>query len=340
MSPLFEVLRRWPESVGALGTPFSFEQGRWVEETIRHGLSGWVVDALAEAGQTIPPALQTAARSQLAQGLKHKRFTLRVVDALLAVGITPTLLKGFGLASRIFPSHPFHRPSSDVDVLLAPGELPAAEAALQGLGLKLNVESGIGDAFEEHHHRAWASAEGLVEAHHRLFTGFGRATFDDQGLLQRRVSAVLEGRRVQYLGPEDELLYLAVHAANHSFLRLSWLLDLKAFLLTAGSLDWSAIATRARAANMRRPAAVALRLSERLLGAKLPPEAAQCFPRSLRGRLDPLIFSPEVLASAKWASEKVPAFMLHLFLTDTPGQISRHVFDGAQRALRRSRAAH
>jgi hypothetical protein len=126
-----------------------------------------------------------------------------------------------------------------------------------------------------------------------------------------------------------------VHAANHAFLRLSWLVDVKRFLALV-PLDWELLASRARQAELVRPLRATLSLAERLMGARVP-QAARSL-RSFRGLVDPLVFSEDRLASAEWASKQIPAFLLHLYLAQTPRQIARHVFAGAKRALRRARS--
>ncbi len=309
----------------------------WTHQAIRHGLAGFLADALSTQKAKVPVDLATAARAQFAAGLRHQRLTLTVLDALSKQGIRPTLLKGYGLASRLY-AQPLLRPASDVDVLVPPPEFGVAQRALLGLGLQLQHNPGLADAHEEHHHEAYAGAPGLVELHHRLFVGFGRSGFDDQGIVSRRVEAHLNGREVYFLEPEDELMYLCIHAANHSFLRLSWLLDVKCFLVAYPSLNWGVMASRARQVNMQRALTVALRLAQRLLDARLPPEANAELRPSYRSHLDEFVFSEARVISAQWSEARVPAFLLHLFLTDTSAQVARHVFDGALRASRRARS--
>lgn len=306
---------------------------------MRHGLAGLLADALAEAAAPVPPTLAAAARAQLAAGLKHKRLTLTVVDALARAGVTPVLLKGYGLAARLFPEHPLARPSSDVDVLVLPEELPLVEPALAALGLTLTQDEGLHDVFEEHHHRAWQGPPGLVEVHFRLFSGFGGRGFDERGLQARTRLATLEGRPVRHLAPDDELLYLATHAANHAFLRLSWLVDLLRFVERHPALDWAAVAARARAAGFTAPLATALALTERLFDLQLPEAARRALPRpAWRRALDARLYSDARLVSAVWSQEKGPAILLRLYLVDTSGQAARELLSGARRWLRRRRS--
>lgn len=325
MRPLFEILGRWPA---------------WEQAAVRHGLTAWVADELSAAGRVIPPSITQAARSQVAGAAKLKRLTLAVVDALAAAQVIPVLLKGYGLASRLFAGQPFARPATDVDVLVLPEELSAAESALATLGLRLTEVPGVEDVFEEHHHRPWSGAAGLVELHFRLFSGFGGGVFDDRRIRERTNLGILDGRAVRWLSPEDEFLYLATHVANHGFLRISWLVDLERYLRVFPGLDWTLMRERAHAAGFEVPIATALMVLEGLLEVRLPAAATKAFPCSrLRRALNARIFSGPRVIDASWSNDPVASFLLRLYLVDSPGQGARHLFEGAKRYLRQRRGA-
>lgn len=318
-----------------------------VAHAARHGLSAVVADTLAAVGaQAAVPQdawgrLQADARTQIGRGLKHKRLTMAVLDALALEGITPVLLKGYALASRLYPEQPLARPSSDVDVLVSMGELPRARAAMTRLGLAEQHDVSLGDVFEEHHHLSFSGPGALVEVHFRLFSGFGRGAFDDQRVRSRLRRTSCEGRPVDQLGPEDEFLYLATHAANHSFLRISWLVDLQRFLERQPSLDWDGMGRDAREAGFASAVTAALWLLESSLRVVLPPAAVRAFPvarwrRSAFARL----FSSTRVEAADWSSHRVLGFALRLWLVDSPRAGVRHALDGALRFARQLRARH
>jgi hypothetical protein len=89
------------------------------------------------------------------------------------------------------------------------------------------------------------------------------------------------GARIWTLSPEDEFLYLCLHAAGHRFERIGWLCDLALLLERHGlALDWPTVEARAAAL----PARGALRLTLfhlQQLGCPLPAESAP-LSRSLR----------------------------------------------------------
>ncbi|MGV3623886.1 MAG: nucleotidyltransferase family protein [Archangium sp.] len=324
MRPLFEVLRRAPA---------------WETTAVRHGLAVWVADELADSKQPVPLEILDAARRQLAEGLKVKRLTLKTLEALNAVGITPVLLKGYGLATRLFPQQPLARPSVDVDLLVEPDHVPTAERAILSLGLHPSQVPGVHDVDEEHFHHAYSGHAGLVELHFRLTNSLGRGKFDDTAVLSRARVGELDGRRVRWLNREDEFLYLALHAANHGFLRLSWLVDLAKYLEREPSIDFAAMRERATDAGFLVPVSTALGLVESLLVHPLP-EGAHEFRRGRRRRfVDSHVFSLERVTDARWSHDRLASFLLRLYLVDSAGRGARHVFDGALRFMRQWRGS-
>lgn len=343
-APLFEVLSCLPARLGALpGRVAGLDPVALVDAAARHGVSAWVADAFASSKVELPPAEQARltadARAQIGQGLRIKRLTLAVLEALGKEGLTPVLLKGAGLAQRLFPEQPLARPSSDVDVLVRPEELPAARRAMLALELREQADDSLEDVFEEHHHLSFARPGALVEVHFRLFSGFGGRVFDDASLQARTLEGEFSGRPVRWLAPEDEFIYLATHAANHAFLRLSWLLDLRRFLHVYPGLDWAEMGRRCREAGFQAAVAATLWVLEAALAVDLPPEAHGAFPLTrLRRQGHARLFSPAHVEAADLSAHRVAGFGLRVWLVDSPVGALRHVAGGARRLLRRVRA--
>lgn len=310
--------------------------GRTPALAARHGLSAILVDRLRAPN----PELLRDAQAQISAGLKTKRLTLAVVDAFGAVGITPILLKGYALACRLYGERPLARPASDVDVLVRPGELEHACLALETLGLRRQADPSLHDPLEEHHHLAYVGRRGgLVEVHFRLFHGLGGAVFDDEALQARAVGSKLDGRPVRLLAPEDEFVYLATHAANHAFLRLSWLVDLQRYLERCPPLDWSLMATRAHKAGFHRAVCTTLRVLEVVLEVELPPAARRHFTvQRLHASATAWLFSARHITSAKFAEHWLGAFLLRLWLVDSPAAKARYLVAGAHRFLNRTQS--
>ncbi|MEW5739577.1 MAG: nucleotidyltransferase family protein [Myxococcota bacterium] len=328
-SPLFDLLA---------GVPAARAIGSVSHTAARHGVSALLADRLAALGQPVPDELARDARSQVAQGLKMKRLTLQVLDALGEEGVTPILLKGFGLAVRLYPEQPLARPSSDVDVLVSKPDLTLVERAMTRLGLSRYEDPGLADVFEEHHHISFVGAAGLVEVHFRLIATLGRGGFDDVSIHARARDFVLEGRAARVLDEEDEFLYLATHAANHAFLRASWLVDLQRYLARAERFDWPRMAARSRSAGFHTAVATALELVEQLLKVRIPDAPRRAFHLGpLRRAVDRRLFAGPLVESAAVADHRVGAFLVRLWLVDSPLHGVRHLLDGARRFIRRNR---
>lgn len=306
-------------------------------------MSTFVADSLAEHGLTLDAAAQKQltgdARSQLTQGLAIRRLTLQALDALAKERIVPVLLKGSGLAERLYGAQALGRPSTDVDVLVSVDELEAAARAMATLGLTRQHDESLHDVFEEHHHMSFAKAGALVEVHFRLFSGFGGHAFDDAAIRGRLIDGTFHGRAVRWLNPEDEFVYLATHAANHSFLRASWLLDLAKYLDHAPGLSWTTMAARCREAGFFSAVAAALFVLEHAMGLTLPAAARDAFSIGLlRSQGHRQLFAARHLESAAFANHRLAGFGLRIWLVDSPRAGVRHAFDGARRWLRQRRA--
>lgn len=339
---LFEVLKRIGVREGELPALVStLDVPALVFQCARHGLSAYVGDAFARAQVTLPAsehrALSDDARLTVMQAVKNKRLLLTVLDALQKKGLTPVVLKGFGLASRLYEP-PLVRPSTDVDVLVQPHELPVAHEVLETLGLTHQPDPALFDAHEEHHHEAFEGSAGLVEVHFRLFAGFGMATYDDGAVQHRSRTAQLEGRTVRFLGIEDEFLYLAVHAANHAFLRASWLVDLQRFVRQMPALDFSKVAQLALESGFTAPYAAALDAMQSAFG----PEVISADARALAGHqhlrhlVNAQFFSAENMATARFADGPLAPVLFRVWLVDSPARAALQVFGGLERWLRRN----
>src|SRR6266849_7018854 len=211
----------------------------------RHGLSG-VLSGLAAEGLPIPTSVSARIRTDslaiAASCLRTKALLVRALDSMARRGVEPILLKGYGLAKRLYPD-PLMRPTSDVDLLADSDQYVDAEQALLDIGLRPARLEPPEEAKKDHHapnfwgHEKWFSGDaGLVELHWRPLSGFGTA-IGAVGAFARRRGSELEGRRVYYLSAEDELVYLAAHASKHPLWRWRRRYVIKPLLLKASRRD-------------------------------------------------------------------------------------------------------
>lgn len=169
------------------------------------------------------------------------------LHALARNGVATVALKGPLLAARLYDDAVV-RPSVDLDLLVEPASLQTAAVALGSLGYER--EGGeVGRFFRDHHHHVhlFHPARPPIELHFEAYRGFG-TVLPAAPFLARSIPCAVPGwHEARVLAPEDEFLYLAVHAASHRFQLLVWLFDLKLFVLRHPDLRWDHIAILASA---------------------------------------------------------------------------------------------
>jgi hypothetical protein len=221
----------------------------------RHGVAG----LLGHLG----PDFERSAMALKAKGIRALRFTLRVTKALDEAGVVHAVMKGATSAAR-WPE-PSARVQSDVDVLVHRGELSRASEAM--------VKSGLAShqfiAGEVMHNAALQPKEPgglLIELHHAL-TSHHDVRLDVSELIERRVQLSTPQGPVWGLAPEDDAVYLALHASTHALHRLAWLVDL--WRLGVAGVDWIEAARRAREGNVGGAVELAWRETRELFGAPI-----------------------------------------------------------------------
>lgn len=303
----------------------------------RNGLAGILWRELQRAGASAPAsATRRFEEFVTLQRLRQPRLDRWLEEAIGAVanaGVPCALLKGPFLGERLYGEAAL-RPSVDLDLLVAVDGLDRAIVALGDAGWR--VQEGTSARWHRrHHHHLLLVRPGAtdVELHFRAHVGFGGA-LPAEDLLDRASSSEFLGKPVRLLAPEDEVLYLAVHAAGHGLGRLLWLVDLKALLALHPGLDWDGVMARARACGLRRAAAFAFSAASDL-GAEIPPEAQA---------LSPLRRSAAVRAASAALGRARPgstagSLALNAILADGPLPAARllsvHLFRVARRRVSR-----
>jgi Uncharacterised nucleotidyltransferase len=268
---LLALLTAWPEHAERFGA-LAAQVGDWpglLELAERHGVLGILAEPLAAH---CPEALrETLAMRRRLQDIWNERLTRAleaIAGALAAAGVAMVPLKGPVLAERLY-AEPSVRFALDLDLLVAPADLARATDVLDGLGY--GVVQGPQARYElrHHHHLSFRQPQqAKVELHFRLFAGFGTCLEAEAFIGRARPYRSRRGTVYAVLAPEDEFLYLCVHAAGHGYERVSWLYDLKAFLRQHPDLDWQAIDSRARAARLTTALGFTCDLLERRLGVR------------------------------------------------------------------------
>ncbi len=335
-SALRALLRAWPDAP-ARAAPEGVEADGLVRAAVRHGLVGFVEHAVARAGWALPEAARTSLRREAlggaARALRVKALLLRSLDALAPVGQVPVLLKGYGLALRLYPD-PLQRATTDVDLLVARADVGAAVQALVPVGLVARPEAGSRHGEEDAHHLELAGPAGLVELHYRALAGWGEALEGD-ALLARADAGTVDGRAVRWLRPEDEAVYLALHASHHALQRLAWLFDLKLLARSGARLDWRTVVERARGTGFPHAAWCAWDAAWRLLDAPVPEEVlAALAPPRWRQVLARRFFSDERLLGASLLDSRPGWMAAKVLLAPRMGSLARYGGRRLRNALR------
>lgn len=231
-----------------------------------HGAAGVIWDAWKANGASAERDLAAKLEARaLAREMDHHAHLamLHRIDAALA---TPAIaLKGALFAARYY-DRPSARGTSDIDLLVAEDDVEHAIASLAAIGYRIaDSPEEIAWSLREHHHLHLLHGEAPdLELHFHAYRGFGM-TLRTELLAERSVLA--EGfEAIRVPSPEDELVYLAVHAASHRFGRLGWLHDLRLVVERMSPSAVETAAARARAWGVARALSLAGELLVDVLG--------------------------------------------------------------------------
>lgn len=221
---------------------------------------GWVLDRLSLLNH----------RSSL-RALAMAAETRRLAELFAAGGIRMLVLKGAALSMQLH-ADVATRGSGDIDLLVHPAELWAADALLSGAGwlregpaLSAERRAVGGHLLRDLSYRR---DDALVELHQRLVANPHclDAAFDE--LWEEREEVDVGGATVWTLPDRLQAVYLCVHGATHNWERLRWLLDLALLLHDSGRARRSS--AEAERLGLARPFRLALALAAEWLGTPLP----------------------------------------------------------------------
>lgn len=187
----------------------------WLHHRTRGGLEGIAV----------PPAITAAWRDSYRDAaigaLTAQAALVRLATAFAEARVPMVALKGARLAFFDYPEAAL-RPMRDLDLLVAPSDMPAAVEALARAGAELPADrdAAIARAFDGDKHLdpvLIPDVERYVELHHRIAEP-GLPCIDTAALLADAVMAEVGGTAVMFPSNEHMLGHLVLHAVyNHRF---------------------------------------------------------------------------------------------------------------------------
>jgi hypothetical protein len=169
----------------------------------------------------------------------------RLLRLLNQAGVPSIPLKGVTLAESLYGDYAL-RVSSDMDILVPPGEVVRARRLLLGHGYtspfaeRFFAERLVRTGDECCLVRKQQRLSYVLELHWKLlFTSSRNAEAVDSVWAEARPKTFF-GVPARTLSPEWELLFLAVHAASHKWMTLKWLIDIDQ-VCVSGLVDWQKI---------------------------------------------------------------------------------------------------
>jgi hypothetical protein len=213
--------------------------------------------SLAALGwRDVPPpvraAFEAARRINAARNALVARALGRVLEGLGRAGVPVIPLKGVALSESLYGDAGL-RVSADLDVLVPRDCVPRAWTVLGELGYVMADQeepveaSELGLLLESNIEYAFASPEAAgcpVELHWGIAWRWPHSAPALADLWADARPRLFRGAPALALGPEWELLYLAVHAARHRWEALKWLVDIH-HVCRRGGLDWEKVRAKA-----------------------------------------------------------------------------------------------
>ncbi|MEJ5359480.1 MAG: nucleotidyltransferase family protein [Desulfobacterales bacterium] len=221
------------------------QAGELLRHALAEGMGGLLRDLLRRRGldALLPEGerrfLENLYYRAVAENLRRLALIDEVERAFAARGGTAVVLQGAALLFGTYPD-PGLRPLTDVD-LWAP-EREKAREALGAIGFAVEQARPLvlrrgRDAIDLHADPL--GAERIESRKHFLPRGAARILAACRPLSPAHP-------RLLRLSPEDEMLYLAFHAAKHNLERLVWLADLARLSRPWGEKEWRRLEQRAR----------------------------------------------------------------------------------------------
>jgi putative nucleotidyltransferase-like protein len=313
----------------------------------QHGVLG-VIDRPLTAQPQLPPDVRDATERQIAIDQLWQEHMTRslehAVDTLAHAGVNACAMKGPVLAARMYPASTI-RHCLDIDLLVRPGDLDRATAALTQGGYATDASVTATYMRLHAHHLGFSRpATAPIELHFRTYAGFGVVLSADVLFERAEPFPLNDGLSVLVPSPEDEFLYLATHAAGHSFIRLVWLYDLKLLVRQYPSLDWDRIARRAHDLGVATPVAYTTRLLHDWLGVTAGDLPARLPRRAVRTRMADWLLAEVSRPQPSSVRDNFGGLVFTSLLCDRVGSgawlLQHHLLRSTRRRLKRAAPAY
>jgi hypothetical protein len=276
-----------------LGAPLQWSL--LLERAYSHQVYPQVYRNLLELGFSgVPEPVQAELKGQyLANALRNQLLSeelARLLSLLGESGIRVVPLKGVALAQSLY-GDVTARVCVDIDILVPPANVDESIALLLAFGYRAEPNDPYLSKLALRHGRHFSMVrEGhgisfLLELHWILVQHSSRNDEAVRDLWAEARSQTFFEAPAFSLSVEWEFLYLCIHAVDHEWRSLKWLIDIHE-IVSASGIDWLRAAQKAEQFEFSLPVGQTLAVSSMMMGTRLPsgyspaalPEGVKLFP--------------------------------------------------------------
>jgi len=237
-------------------------------------------------------------------------------------GLRVAVSKGFHWAERLY-GEPGLRPYLDVDLFVHPSEWRAFLVVLRETGFRPEGDPGS-EAGPGRGVPAWSFSpvyrkDGLAVEVHPNPLGLQIPARADRLFWDSLQPVSLAGGAAWVPGWPQELCYAALHAQQHSYARLSWLVDLAEMAGMEG-LDWAEAGSIAAAEGLEDSLGHGLRLIARCWPGAVPDSGRRLIPSGGWARRACLFLWPPEAVASRRPSPSAPYYMPSLLALTRRGR--------------------
>jgi len=253
------------------GMSNSVDMDRLIDLAVKEGLGGFLYKSLLKAGllDTINPQhkqkLYNIYYLTVRQNLKLNHALNTILEPLNQKGIQVVLMQGMALLQQVYQDVGL-RPMKDMDLWVLPKGYLGLIDSLLSLGFER--DSLYPNTFRK--------GETVLDIHTHIL-GADRIKARDyllkkgqEEIFNKTITVIVDGRETLSLGPQDQFLYLGLHALKHNFDRLIWLVDIKHLVAGWSDSDWEALLNRAKMLGQEHTICYIGHLLERIFDIEIP----------------------------------------------------------------------
>jgi hypothetical protein len=300
----------------------------------RHGLLAMLFRGLQQPG--LPPVPRDVEarlwtyHEQLQCKNRLMADELQVLVSLLEGSGVPVIpFKGPVLAEMVYGDLAL-REFGDLDLLVAPADLPRARALLEERGYRplFPVSAALDQAIlssPRHYHLA-LKRELMVELHWKTDPEFPSADLSDPAWWARLPTRRFGSIEVKSLPRAELALALLVHGAKHQWEQLNWVAELDQVLRQLESGEWERLVAKANVLRARRRVSLGLRLAQRWFETPVPGSVAAWL-QEVGGEPVAESISRNWLEDSPGASNALGRLLMNIHVYDSVRQRARHAID-------------